>query len=133
MDLKLLRVIAPLATCLAALLTNNIIVVGLNGLVGYAVLGSDKSLATLPIATYIAGTAAATFPVRLAAPESRMADLAGRDRGFGSDRLGITVTLHEMPVFESSLSAPVAVTLLKPAPAAMTAPPCARRAEALSA
>ncbi len=65
MDLKLLRVIAPLATCQAALLTNNIIVIGLNGLVGYAVLGSDKSLATLPIATYIAGTAAATFPASL--------------------------------------------------------------------
>ncbi len=65
MDLKLFRVIAPLATCQAALLTNNIIVIGLNGLVGYAVLGSDKSLATLPVATYIAGTAAATFPASL--------------------------------------------------------------------
>ncbi|MDA9519699.1 hypothetical protein XI06_04835 [Bradyrhizobium sp. CCBAU 11434] len=55
----------PLATCQAALLTNNIVVIGLNGLVGYALLGEDKSLATLPIATYIAGTAAMTFPASL--------------------------------------------------------------------
>ncbi|WP_426615183.1 MFS transporter [Bradyrhizobium sp. McL0616] len=65
MDLKRLRVITPLATCQAALLTNNIIVIGLNGLVGYAMLGNDKSLATLPIATYIAGTAAMTFPASI--------------------------------------------------------------------
>ena len=65
MERKQVRLIVLLATCQAALLTNNVIVIGLNGLVGYAVLGTDKSFATLPIATYIAGTAAATFPASL--------------------------------------------------------------------
>jgi predicted MFS family arabinose efflux permease len=62
---KNMRVVALLTACQAALLTNNIILVGLNGIVGYALLGDDKSLATLPITTYILGTACTTVPASL--------------------------------------------------------------------
>lgn len=54
--------VAVLAACQAALLTNNIIIVGLNGPVGYTLLGEDKSLATLPVTAYILGTACTTVP-----------------------------------------------------------------------
>ncbi|MET4294667.1 putative MFS family arabinose efflux permease [Bradyrhizobium sp. LB8.2] len=59
------RVVALLAACQAALLTNNIILVGLNGLVGYSLLGTDKSLATLPVTAYVLGTACITVPASL--------------------------------------------------------------------
>ncbi|MGY4334033.1 putative MFS family arabinose efflux permease [Bradyrhizobium sp. LB7.2] len=70
------RVVALLAACQAALLTNNIILVGLNGLVGYSLLGTDKSLATLPVTAYVLGTACLTVPASL------WMKRAGRRAGF---------------------------------------------------
>jgi MFS family permease len=70
------RVVGLLAACQAALLTNNIIIVGLNGLVGYSLLGADKSLATLPVTAYIIGSACTTVPASL------LMKRVGRRNGF---------------------------------------------------
>lgn len=56
------RVVAVLATSQAMLLINNIILISLNSLVGYMLLGEDKSLATLPVTCFIIGTALVMTP-----------------------------------------------------------------------
>ena len=56
------RIVALLAASQAMLLINNIILVSLNSLVGYALLGEDKSLATLPVTCFILGTALVMTP-----------------------------------------------------------------------
>ena len=53
--------IALLAAAQALLLTNGIMLVAINGLLGMQ-LASDKRLATLPITTYVIGGALATLP-----------------------------------------------------------------------
>jgi predicted MFS family arabinose efflux permease len=73
---KNLRVVALLTACQAALLTNNITMVGLNGLVGYSLLGTDKSLATLPVVAYVLGSACTTVPA------SFLMKRVGRRNGF---------------------------------------------------
>lgn len=52
--------VVVLAALQALLLTNNSIVIALNGLVGYA-LASDKTLATLPVTGWVIGAAVTTF------------------------------------------------------------------------
>jgi MFS family permease len=54
------RNVAVLAACQALLLAGNSILIAVNGLAGYA-LAADKSLATLPVTTWIAGGAATTY------------------------------------------------------------------------
>ena len=53
-----------LAACQALLLTGNIILIALNGLVGFSLAG-DKALATLPITTFVIGTAIWTIPASM--------------------------------------------------------------------
>jgi predicted MFS family arabinose efflux permease len=53
--------IALLATAQALLLTNGIMLVSINGLLGLQ-LAADKRLATLPITTYVIGATLATLP-----------------------------------------------------------------------
>lgn len=53
--------VALLATAQALLLTNGIMLVSINGLLGLQ-LAADKRLATLPITTYVIGGALATLP-----------------------------------------------------------------------
>src|SRR3990167_7030514 len=55
------RNIALLAAAQALLLTNGIMLVAINGLLGLQ-LAADKRLATLPITTYVIGGALATLP-----------------------------------------------------------------------
>ncbi len=52
------------------------IVIALGGLVGHYLLGPDKSLATLPVSTYVLGTAAAIYPAAF------LMKSLGRKRGF---------------------------------------------------
>lgn len=54
--------VALLAACQGLLLTNNSILITVNGLAGYA-LAHDKALATLPVTTYFLGSALTTLPV----------------------------------------------------------------------
>jgi MFS family permease len=54
------RNVAVLAACQALLFTNNSILIAVNGLAGYA-LAADKSLATLPVTSWIVGGALTTF------------------------------------------------------------------------
>jgi predicted MFS family arabinose efflux permease len=56
------RVVAALAASQAMLLINNIILISLNGIVGYMLLGADKSLATLPVTCFVVGTALVMTP-----------------------------------------------------------------------
>jgi predicted MFS family arabinose efflux permease len=56
--------IALLAVCQGLLLTNNSIIVGLNGIVGES-LASNKAMATLPLTAYVVGTAISTIPASL--------------------------------------------------------------------
>jgi predicted MFS family arabinose efflux permease len=56
------RVVAVLAASQAMLLINNIILISLNGIVGYMLLGEDKSLATLPVTCFVIGTALVMIP-----------------------------------------------------------------------
>jgi MFS family permease len=56
------RVVAALAASQAMLLINNIILISLNGIVGYMLLGPDKSLATLPVTCFVLGTALVMTP-----------------------------------------------------------------------
>jgi MFS family permease len=52
--------VAVLAACQALLLANNSTVIALNGLAGYA-LAVDKTLATLPVTTWVIGAALTTY------------------------------------------------------------------------
>ena len=67
--------VVVLAACQALLMTNNVILIALNALAGYA-LADDKSLATLPITTYVIGAALTTVPASLLMKQ------AGRRAGF---------------------------------------------------
>jgi MFS family permease len=58
------RNVALLACCQALLFTNNVTLISLNGLAGYA-LADNKALATLPVTGYVVGAAMATFPASL--------------------------------------------------------------------
>lgn len=75
--------VAVLAACQALLLTNNVILIALNALVGYA-LAADKSLATLPITTYVVGAALTTVPASLLMKQvgRRAGFIAGTSCGF---------------------------------------------------
>jgi MFS family permease len=53
-----------LACCQALLLTNNVTLIALNGLAGFALAG-NKVLATLPVTGYVVGAALSTFPASL--------------------------------------------------------------------
>lgn len=53
-----------LAVCQGLLLTNNSVLITINGLVGLA-LAPDKGLATLPVTTYLLGSALTTMPMSL--------------------------------------------------------------------
>jgi MFS family permease len=53
-----------LACCQALLFTNNVTLISLNGLAGFA-LAQNKALATLPVTGYVVGAALATFPASL--------------------------------------------------------------------
>ena len=59
----------------ALLFTNNTILISINGLAGYA-LAADKSLATLPVTSYVVGAALTTLPV------SHLMRRIGRVNGF---------------------------------------------------
>ena len=56
--------VGVLAACQALLLTNSVTLIALNGLAGFA-LAEDKSLATLPVTTYVIGSALTTMPASL--------------------------------------------------------------------
>ena len=56
------RNVALLCATQALLFTNNTILIAINGLAGYA-LATDKSLATLPVTSYVVGAALTTLPV----------------------------------------------------------------------
>jgi MFS family permease len=58
------RNLTLLAVSQALLLTNNVTLIALNGLAGFA-LAANKALATLPVAAYVVGAALATFPASL--------------------------------------------------------------------
>lgn len=58
------RNIFLLACCQALLFTNNVTLIALNALAGFA-LADNKSLATLPVTGYVVGAALATFPASL--------------------------------------------------------------------
>ena len=53
-----------LAACQALLFTGNVILIALNGLVGFS-FAADKSLATLPITTFVVGAAVSTIPASM--------------------------------------------------------------------
>lgn len=53
-----------LAACQGLLFTGNIILIALNGLVGFDLAG-DKALATLPISTFVIGAALSTIPASM--------------------------------------------------------------------
>lgn len=55
------RAVTLLATAQALLLTNGVLLVAINGLAGFA-LASEKRFATLPIVTYVLGSALSTVP-----------------------------------------------------------------------
>ena len=67
--------VALLCATQALLFTNNTILIAINGLAGYA-LASDKSLATLPVTSYVVGAALTTLPV------SHLMRRIGRVNGF---------------------------------------------------
>ncbi len=58
------RNIFLLACCQALLFTNNVTLIALNGLAGFALAGT-KTLATLPVTGYVVGAALSTFPASL--------------------------------------------------------------------
>ncbi len=53
-----------LACCQALLFTNNVTLIALNGLAGFALAG-NKALATLPVTGYVVGAALSTFPASM--------------------------------------------------------------------
>lgn len=67
--------VALLCATQALLFTNNTILIAINGLAGFA-LASDKSLATLPVTSYVIGAALTTLPV------SHLMRRIGRVNGF---------------------------------------------------
>lgn len=67
--------VALLCATQALLFTNNTILIAINGLAGYA-LATDKSLATLPVTSYVIGAALTTLPV------SHLMRRVGRVNGF---------------------------------------------------
>lgn len=67
--------VALLSTCQALLFTNNVTLIAINGLAGYA-LAPSKSLATLTVTTQILGSALATLPA------SQLMQRVGRRAGF---------------------------------------------------
>ena len=67
--------VALLCATQALLFTNNTILIAINGLAGYA-LAADKSLATLPVTSYVIGAALTTLPV------SHLMRRIGRVNGF---------------------------------------------------
>ena len=67
--------VALLCATQALLFTNNTILIAINGLAGYA-LAADKSLATLPVTSYVIGAALTTLPV------SHLMRRVGRINGF---------------------------------------------------
>ncbi len=67
--------VALLCATQALLFTNNTILIAINGLAGYA-LAADKSLATLPVTSYVVGAALITLPV------SHLMRRIGRVNGF---------------------------------------------------
>ncbi|MGA0023607.1 MAG: MFS transporter [Burkholderiales bacterium] len=69
------RNVALLCATQALLFTNNTILISINGLAGYA-LTDDKSLATLPVTSYVVGAALTTLPV------SHLMRRIGRVNGF---------------------------------------------------
>lgn len=54
--------VALLAVCQGLLLTNNSVLITINGLAGYA-LATDKALATLPVTMYFLGSTLTTLPL----------------------------------------------------------------------
>ncbi len=68
--------VAVLASLQALLFTNNSTLIAVNGLAGYA-LAANKSLATLPVTSWVAGGALTTFGASL------LMKRIGRRRGFG--------------------------------------------------
>ncbi len=71
------RNVAILAACQAVMLTVNLSVIALAGLVGHS-LAENKALATLPVSTFIVGVALSTIPA------SQWMRLVGRRLGFMS-------------------------------------------------
>ena len=69
------RNVALLACCQAFLLVNNVIFITINGLAGF-MLAPDKALATLPVTTYVIGSAC------WAIPASHFMKRRGRRAGF---------------------------------------------------
>jgi MFS family permease len=67
--------VALLCATQALLFTNNTILIAINGLAGYA-LAADKSMATLPVTSYVIGAALTTLPV------SYLMRRVGRVNGF---------------------------------------------------
>lgn len=67
--------VALLCATQALLFTNNTILIAINGLAGFA-LAADKSLATLPVTSYVIGAALTTLPV------SHLMRRVGRVNGF---------------------------------------------------
>ena len=59
------RNVAVLAVCQAFFMTSQTMLIILNGLVGHALLGVDKALATLPVSVTVVGLAMATIPASL--------------------------------------------------------------------
>jgi MFS family permease len=69
------KTVALLCATQALLFTNNTILIAVNGLAGFA-LAADKSLATLPVTSYVVGAALTTLPV------SHLMRRIGRVNGF---------------------------------------------------
>jgi MFS family permease len=67
--------VALLCATQSLLFTNNTILISINGLAGFA-LAADKSLATLPVTSYVIGAALTTLPV------SHLMRRVGRINGF---------------------------------------------------
>ena len=78
------RNVALLCATQALLFTNNTILIAINGLAGFA-LAADKSLATLPVTSYVIGAALTTLPV------SHLMRRVGRVNGFMIGILGALV------------------------------------------
>ena len=83
------RNIALLAAAQALLLTNGVMLVAINGLLGMQ-LAADKRLATLPITTYVIGGALATLPAAFFM--KRLGRRAGFMLGAGLGMLGALIS-----------------------------------------
>jgi MFS family permease len=74
-DKRAYRNVALLSTCQALLFTNNVTLIAINGLAGYA-LAPSKTLATMTVTTQVIGSAIATLPA------SHLMQRIGRRAGF---------------------------------------------------